>query len=220
MDAKRYRGISFVGAVLVAVAVCGAALSGCAGAPAKPEVNPNTLNTSAPSTQSASLPPDNGAAGVSIELAQLPIGGNTTEDEQTSADTCVTVNWIVQKVAAKIPPDAHIKITGAHFTSDEYALANSGCSGTYPQCIGFVFDSSHQICELAIAATESVPGVDDVQPGVGISGTVTCSDGRTAACASFLAAVATEQNLTIPLDSPPPPSSPQGLGTTDSAPEA
>ncbi len=208
MDARGYRGSAF-SVVLAAVIVCVASLAGCVGK-AAPEVNPGGVDTSAPSTGTAAPSPDTQAQGVSVELAQLPIGGNTTQDQSTFADTCVTINWIVQQDAAKIPSDVQISITGATFSTDVYALADQGCAGDHPACIGFVFDAGHQACDLAIAPTGSQDSTG-TEPAVSIAGDVTCVDGQTPDCASFLAAVANEQSLSIPLD--PPPTN-QGAGST------
>lgn len=205
MDARHHRGMAGIGVLLAGFALIGAALSGCAtGAPA-PDVNPDTLNSSAPQTGTTAPSPDSsGGNAVAVQLAALPIGGNTTQDQTTFADTCVTINWIVQQDAAKIPSDVQILITGAHFTSDVYAVADSGCSGGNPACIGFVFDVDHQVCDLAIAATGSQEGSDDPEPAVSIAGTVACLDGQSDGCTSFLQAVANEPSLTIPLDAPQP----------------
>jgi hypothetical protein len=198
--------------VLAAVVVCVASLAGCVGT-AQPEVSPGGLDTSAPNTGTTAPSPDNASQGVSVELAQLPIGGTTTQDQTTFADTCVTINWIVQQDAAKIPSDVQITITGATFSTDVYTLADQGCAGDHPDCIGFVFDAGHQACDLAIAPTGSQDSTG-TEPAVSIGGDVTCVDGQTADCTAFLAAVADEKSLSIPLDPPP---STQGAphGTTD-----
>ena len=200
MDARGYRGSAF-SVVLAAVIVCVASLAGCVGT-AQPEVTPGGVDTSAPNTGTTAPSPDTQSQAVSVELAQLPIGGNTTQDQTTFADTCVTINWIVQQDAAKIPSDVQIAITGASFSTDVYALADQGCADDHPPCIGFVFDAGHQACDLAIAATGSQDATG-TEPAVSIAGDVTCVDGETADCTAFLAAVADEQSLSIPLDPPP-----------------
>ena len=111
MDAGRNRGSAF-SAVLAAVIVCALGLAGCVGA-TQPEVTPGGVGTSAPQTGTTAPSPDTQSHSVSVELAQLPIGGNTTQDQATLADSCVTINWIVQQDAAKIPSDVQITISGA-----------------------------------------------------------------------------------------------------------
>ena len=222
MDARRI--FSVIGVVLVEIALVGAALTGCAVAqPEQPEVTPNAPSSSAPSTSSpappAAPPPDTGGSEISIELAQLPIGGNVSFDENTLADNCVTVNWIVERDNAKIPENVQIWISGATFTDDVYALADSGCSGENPPCIGFIFDVANQTCDLAIAPTGIQPSSPDVQLDVRISGEITCSDGETFECAQFLTALSGESNVSIPLDTPfADATSDESLGVTTSGP--
>ncbi len=200
MDARGNRGSAF-SVVLAAVIVCVASLAGCVGT-AQPEVHPSGVDTSAPNTGTTGPAPDTQSQAVSVELAQLPIGGNTTQDQTTFADTCVTINWIVQQDAAKIPSGVQITITGANFSTDVYAVADQGCADDHPPCIGFVFDAGHQACNLAIAPTGSQDATG-TEPAVSIGGKVTCVDGQSADCVAFLSAVANEQSLSIPLDPPP-----------------
>ena len=203
------RGFLVIGLVLV-----GAALAGCAVAqPQQREVVPNAPSASAPSTSSPAPLPDTGGSEISVELAQLPIGGNVTFDANTLADACVTVNWIAEQDNARIPENVQIWITGATFTDDVYALAESGCSGENPPCIGFIFDIANQSCDLAIAPTGNQPSSPDTALEVSISGAVTCSDGNSPDCAKFLSAVVSESNLSIPLD-PPPASAPTDAPTS------
>jgi len=217
MDLRR--GFSVIGVVLVEITFVVAALVGCAVAqPQQPEVTPNVPSSSAPSTSSPAPPPDTGGGKISVELAQLPIGGNVNFDESTLADNCVTVNWIVQQDNARIPENVQIWISGATFTDDVYALADAGCSGENPPCIGFVFDIANQTCDLAIAPTGNPASSPDAPVGVSISGEVTCSDGDSFACTEFLSALVTESNLSIPLDTPPW-SAPSEAPTADGGPE-
>lgn len=223
MDARPESSV--IGIVLVEIALVGAALAGCVVAqPQQPEVTPNVPSFSVPSTSSPAPPPDTGRAEISVELAQLPIGGNVSFDENTRADNCVTVNWIVEQDNARIPENVQIWISDAIFTDDVYALADSGCSGENPPCIGFVFDVANQTCDLAIAPTGNQPSSPDAPLHVSISGAVTCRDGESFECAEFLSALVTESNLSIPLDTPPAdapsdaPPSDGGLGTATSGP--
>ena len=209
MNARGFRGSAF-SVILAAVIVCVASLAGCVGT-AQREVTPGGVGTSAPNTGTTGPAPDTQAQSVSVELAQLPIGGNTTQDQTTFADTCVTINWIVQQDAAKIPSDVQITITGASFSTDVYALAEQGCANDNPPCIGFVFDAGHQACNLAIAPTGSSDSTG-TEPAVSIAGNVKCVDGQTPDCVSFLTAVSNEQSLSIPLD-PPPTNQGAGAGT-------
>jgi hypothetical protein len=101
-----------------------------------------------------------------------------------------------------------ITITGASFSTDVYTLADQGCPGDHPACIGFVFDAGHQVCDLAITPTGSLDSTG-TEPAVSIAGDVTCVDGQTPECADFLSAVANETSVSIPLDPPP---STQGAG--------
>jgi hypothetical protein len=211
MNARGFRGSAF-SVVLAAVIVCVASLAGCVGT-AQREVQPGGVDTSAPNTGTTAPEPDTQSQAVSVELAQLPIGGNTTQDQTTFADTCVTINWIVQQDAAKIPSDVQIAISGASFSTDEYAVADQGCADDHPPCIGFVFDVDHQACNLAIAAT-GAEGSADTEPAVSLSGNVICLEGETTGCTAFLSAVAEEESLSIPLD-PPPTTQGAGRGGTE-----
>jgi hypothetical protein len=117
-----------------------------------------------------------------------------------------------------------IWISSATFTDEVYALAESGCSGDNPPCIGFLFDVANQTCDLAIAPTGNQPSSPDAPLGVSISGEVTCSDGANVECAKFLAASTGERKVSIPLDEPPAdapsdePPADEGLGVTTSGP--
>ena len=221
MDARRT--FSVIGVVLVEIALAGATLTGCAVTrPQQPEVTPNAPSSSAPSTSSPPAPPpDTGGGEISLELAQLPIGGSVSFDENTFADNCVTVNWIVEQDNSRIPENVQIWISGATFTDDVYALADSGCSDENPPCIGFIFDVANQTCDLAIAPTGKQPSSPDAQLAVSIAGEVTCTEGETFECAKFLSALDTESNLSIPLDTPPVADAPpadESLGATMSGP--
>lgn len=200
MVARGYRGSAF-SAVLAAVIVCVASLSGCVGT-AQPEVNPGGVNTSAPHTGTTAPQPEATSQAVSVELAQLPIGGAPTADPTTGDDTCVTVNWAGQQDTATIPADVQITITGAVFSTDVYAVADQGCGDDHPSCTDFVFVTDSQGCNLAIAPTGSTD-FTGTEPAVSLSGTGTCVGGQTADCVAFLTAVEGGAGASIQLDPPP-----------------
>ena len=200
MGALRNRGSAF-SVVLAAVIVCVASLAGCVGT-AQPEVTPGGVNTSAPETGTTAPKPENQSQAVSVQLAQLPIGGAPSAQDDTGADTCVTISWVGQQDAA-IPPRVTVTITGGSFSTDVYAHADQGCASG-PDCIGFVFESGNQgqQCNLAIAPTGSQDSTG-TEPAVSLTGNVSCLDGATAECDTFVNAVKNDPNVSIGLDPPP-----------------
>ncbi|NEN06611.1 hypothetical protein G3T36_12115 [Diaminobutyricibacter tongyongensis] len=210
MDALRNRGSAF-SVVLAAVIVCAASLAGCVGT-AQPEVTPGGVNTSAPETGTTAPQPDNQSQAVSVQLAQLPIGGSPSAQDDAGADTCVTISWVGQQDAA-IPSRVTVTITGGSFSTDVYAHADQGCSSG-PDCVGFVFEAGNQgqQCNLAIAPTGSQDATG-TEPAVSLTGNVTCLDGKTAECDTFLTAVQNDPNVSISLD-PPPAAPATGSGAT------
>jgi hypothetical protein len=186
----------------IGVAVVAMSVSGCANAPPRSEPAPGPLNTTAPSTSAALPAPDTGDVGVSVEVAQLPIGGSASDDTDIAGDQCVDVNWIVQQGAASIPDGVHITITAATFTPDIFSLADDGCSGTAPPCAGFTFQAGDQECVLAVAPNGDPFDTSGTAPVMSLSGKVTCDDPGSTTCATFLAAVGSNAQNTITLEFP------------------
>ena len=202
MRITHYRGtVLLAGSVLAAMG-----LIGCSNAPAQPETSKGPLTTAAPTTQPAGPPPDTGggggggAGGVALNLASLPIGGGF---EDSSAPTCVVVNWIPKQTADELPAGVRVTVTAAGFDPQAWEPVDSGCSGAQPSCVGFSFEAGHTACGVGVRPSGIASASQSGQAELTLAGTVVCVDPSDAACVSFFNSVQSDNGSTIQVDVPP-----------------
>jgi len=196
---KRLAGLGALGS-----AIC-LALSACAAGSSQPEAQPETFNTSAPVTSAEGPDPDpGGGGGPAILLPRIPIGGNAEEsaDPEHPANQCVNVNWIADQEAAEVPSGVEVALTGFAFSPEIFAVAEAGCSGDNPPCVGYVFTTSAQVCDLAIEPLGIPDDSTGENPSVSATGEARCDDAESPECTTFVAAVESEQNVAIDLNPP------------------
>ncbi len=109
------------------------------------------------------------------------------------------MNWIVSQADAEIPDGVEVALTGFIFNPEVFTVSDAGCSGDNPSCVGYTFDTDNQVCDLAIEPL-GIPA--DESPTLSVAGAVTCDDAAGSTCATFLAAVETEQDVSIDLNFP------------------
>lgn len=197
----------------VMAAAAWAVISACGNGPSDPEPNTGpfdtsagaqTFETSVPVTDTGGPDPDTGGGGPSVELPQLPIGGNAdaSTDPAHPANQCVNVNWIADQEGAQIPAGVEVAVTGFVFGPDIFAVSDVGCSGANPSCVGYTFTTSDQVCDLAIEPLGVPADPAGETPSVSATGEVRCGEVAAAECTAFLEAVAAEQNVAIDLNFP------------------
>lgn len=180
-------------------------VSGCAGESSQPEATPESLNTSAPITDTEGPSPDAGGdGGTAVLLPKIPIGGNAdvSADPGHPANQCVSINWIVDNEAAQIPASVQVRLTGVTFDPPIFAVTEAGCSGSTPPCGGYVFTTGNQACDIAIEPLGISADPSGGSPSMSATGEVLCDDAESPECTTFLEAVATEQNVAIDLNFP------------------
>jgi len=140
-----------------------------------------------------------------IVLARLPVGGSSDRDEADPARQCAHVSWIVDPDGrGDIPRGTAVEITRPLFTPrDAFRVAPDGCGTERPNCVGYVFRTDEQACDLAVQVVSPVPA--GVSPRVGFSGLVYCPRNSSQSCRDFVAAMADQQQITVELLVPLPP---------------
>jgi len=168
--------------------------------------SPQTENTAAPEQP---LPSKDGNPG--IEVASLPIGGQSEGSQGTDGAQCLKVNWILSTTENAIPEGLAVKITGAAFEPDAYRAVDGGCQG--PPCIGHAFRAAELACDLPIRPTEAdATGLSQTEEvSVSLQGRIVCTDWSADTCRTFVEAVrASPQTLSVPLPVVVPTENPGG----------
>jgi len=167
---------------------------------------PPTENTAAAEQP---LPSKGGNPG--IEVASLPIGGQSQGSPGTDGAQCVKVNWILSTAANSIPDGLAVEITGAAFEPDVYRAVNGGCQR--PPCIGRAFRAAELACDLPIRPTEAGATAlsETEEVSVSLQGRIVCTDWNADSCRTFVEAVrASPQTLSVPLPVVSPTENPGG----------
>lgn len=152
-----------------------------------------------------------------IAVARLPVGGSSDDDPDDPSLQCAHVSWIVDPGGdGEIPKGTAVEITRPLFTPDAFEARRSGCGTDKPSCIGYIFRSTQQQCDLSVRVVREVPV--DVQPSVGFQGLVYCPSNSSQACRRFVAALAEQSQISVDLNVPQTPEpEPEPEPTTQSA---
>jgi hypothetical protein len=172
-----------------------------------PDPEPTT-----PETSDESSSDDNPA----ISVARLPVGGDSDDDPSDTRLQCAHVSWIASD-DGQIPRGTGVEITGVLFDPEAFQAVGDGCGSERPSCLHHVFRSSALQCDVAVRATGDV--AQDANPSLGFAGLVFCPDNSSDSCRRFVAALADEQQLSVSLNVPQPPSETTGSTDTTQTPE-
>jgi hypothetical protein len=162
-----------------------------------PEPEPTTEDPD-PTTGSSSSSNGNPA----ISVARLPVGGGSELREDDPTLQCAEVSWIVDN-NGEIPRGIAVELITPLFTPEVFRVVRGGCGSSQPNCIGYIFRSSAQRCDLLVRLVGTIP--DDTSPSVGFTGLVYCPRNDAQSCRQFVAALGDQQQISVQLTVPPPP---------------
>lgn len=224
MSSSRTRRLLLALAGTAVLAGCGGAPAHSPGATARPAAS-TTLDTgtsasataspSGPGEETATTPPPetSGAESTasrqpsqpSVEVASLPIGGGT-DDDDPAVDQCIDVSYLGSE---PIPAGVRIAVTGVSFDPPSFRLGGGGCSGRGTPCTanGFAFTETNENsddgrCVVEIHATGPTPADGG---NLVLKGQLLCPAGQEAPCQRFANAVRAAQRenpQTIRVDAP------------------
>ena len=161
------------------------------------EPEPPTEETDA-TTASSSSQDDNPA----IAVARLPVGGASEVRQDDPSLQCAEVSWIVDN-DGEIPRGTAIEITKVLFTPKVFELVRGGCGTSPPNCLGFIFRSTSQRCDLLVRLVGTIPG--NTSPSVGFAGLVYCPRNDSESCRHFVEALGDQPQISVQLTVPPQP---------------
>ena len=162
-----------------------------------PEPTPTTENPD-PTTGSSSSSNSN----PSISVARLPVGGGSELREDDPTLQCAEVSWIVDN-DGEIPRGTAVELPRVLFTPNVFQVVRGGCGTSQPNCIGYIFRSAAQRCDLLVRLVGTIPG--GTSPSVGFAGLVYCPRNDSPSCRDFVAALGDQPQISVQLTVPPPP---------------
>ena len=162
-----------------------------------PEPTPTTENPD-PTTGSSSSSNSN----PSISVARLPVGGGSELREDDPTLQCAEVSWIVDN-NGEIPRGLAVEITAPLFSPKVFQVVRGGCGTSQPNCVGYIFRSAAQRCDLLVRLVGTIPA--DTSPSVGFAGLVYCPHNDAQSCRQFVAALGDQQQISVQLTVPPQP---------------
>jgi hypothetical protein len=112
------------------------------------------------------------------------------------------VSWIVDN-DGEIPRGLAVEITAPLFTPKVFQVVRGGCGTSQPNCVGYIFRSAAQRCDLLVRLVGTIP--EDTSPSVGFAGLVYCPHNDSATCRQFVAAMGHQQQISVQLTVPPQP---------------
>lgn len=163
----------------------------------EPEPEPTTESTD-PTTPATSSRAPNPA----ISVARLPVGGASEVRDDDPTLQCAEVSWIVDN-NGQIPRGTAVELTDVLFTPDVFEVVRGGCGTPQPNCVGYIFRSTAQRCDLLVRLVGTIP--PDTEPSVGFAGLVYCPRNDSPACRAFVAAMGDQQQISVQLSVPPTP---------------
>ena len=161
-----------------------------------PEPEPTPEDTDP--TTAASSSNDNPA----ISVARLPVGGGSQLSEDDPTLQCAEVSWIVDN-NGEIPRGLAVEITAPLFTPKVFQVVRGGCGTSQPNCVGYIFRSAAQRCDLLVRLVGTIP--ENTSPSVGFAGLVYCPHNDSTTCRQFVAALGDQQQISVQLTVPPLP---------------
>lgn len=159
----------------------------------EPEPEPTTPTTTASSSSSGNP---------AISVARLPVGGASELRDDDPTLQCAEVSWIVDN-NGQIPRGTAVELTDVLFTPDVFEVVRGGCGTTQPNCVGYIFRSTAQRCDLLVRLVGTIP--EDTGPSVGFAGLVYCPRNDSPSCRQFVAALGDQQQISVQLTVPPQP---------------
>jgi hypothetical protein len=162
-----------------------------------PEPEPTTEDPD-PTTGSSSSSNGN----PSISVARLPVGGGSELREDDPTLQCAEVSWIVDN-KGEIPRGTAVELTKVLFTPNVFKVVRGGCGTSQPNCIGYIFRSAAQRCDLLVRLVGTIP--EGTSPSVGFAGLVYCPRNDSPSCRDFVAALDDQPQISVQLTVPPPP---------------
>jgi hypothetical protein len=169
----------------------------------EPEPTPEDTDPTTPASSSSNGNP-------AISVARLPVGGGSELRQDDPTLQCAEVSWIVDN-NGEIPRGTAVELTDALFTPDVFEVVRSGCGSSQPNCIGYIFRSTAQRCDLLVRLVGTIP--ENTSASVGFAGLVYCPRNDSQSCEQFVAALGDQQQISVQLTVPPAPE-------PDPAPEA
>ena len=141
-----------------------------------PEPEPTTEDPD-PTTPASSSSNANPA----ISVARLPVGGGSENVNDTATLQCANVSWIVDPDGkGEIPGGTAVEITKVLFFSPGFSAVRDGCGSGVPNCIGYLFRSTAQRCDLLVRVPSPLP--QDATLSVGFAGLVYCPRNDSDSC--------------------------------------
>lgn len=213
MDSSRHRPLRALFALLLAftlVACAGPGGGGGGGSTSDsstseqsssepgPEPEPTPEDTD-PTTASSSSSSNSNPA---ISVARLPVGGGSELREDDPTLQCAEVSWIVDN-NGEIPRGTAVEITAPVFSPKVFEVVRGGCGTSQPNCVGYIFRSTAQRCDLLVRLVGTIP--ENTSPSVGFTGLVYCPRNDSPACRQFVAALGDQQQISVQLTVPPTP---------------
>ena len=160
----------------------------------EPEPTPEDTDPTTASSSSNSNP--------AISVARLPVGGGSELREDDPTLQCAEVSWIVDN-NGEIPRGIAVELTRVLFTPKVFQVVRGGCGSSQPNCVGYIFRSAAQRCDLLVRLVGTIPA--DTSPSVGFAGLVYCPHNDSQSCRQFVAALGDQQQISVQLTVPPQP---------------
>jgi hypothetical protein len=163
-----------------------------------PEPEPTPEDTDPTTATSSSSSNGNPA----ISVARLPVGGGSELRDDDPTLQCAEVSWIVNN-NGEIPRGTAVELTDVLFNPDVFEVIRSGCGTSQPNCIGYIFRSAAQRCDLLVRLVGTIP--DNTSPSVGFAGLVYCPRNDSQSCRQFVASLGDQRQISVQLLVPPTP---------------
>ena len=171
-----------------------------------PEPEPTTENPD-PTTPAT----NNGNGNPAISVARLPVGGGSELSEDDPTLQCAQVSWIVDN-NGEIPRGTAVELTAPLFSPKVFQVVRGGCGSAQPNCVGYIFRSTAQRCDMLVRLVGTIP--EGTSPSVGFAGLVYCPRNDSTSCRDFVAALGDQQQISVQLTVPPTPEPGPEPGTT------
>lgn len=161
----------------------------------EPAPTPEDTDPTTPASSSSNSNP-------AISVARLPVGGGSALREDDPTLQCAEVSWIANN-NGEIPRGTAVEITSPLFTPNVFKVVRGGCGSSQPNCVGYIFRSTAQRCDLLVRLVGTIP--QDTSPSVGFKGLVYCPRNDSPTCRQFVAALGDQPQISVQLTVPPSP---------------
>ena len=161
----------------------------------EPEPSPEGSDPTTPASSSSNGNP-------AISVARLPVGGGSELRQDDRTLQCAQVSWIVSN-NGEIPRGTAVELTDVLFTPDVFEVVRGGCGSPQPNCVGYIFRSTAQRCDLLVRLVGTIP--ENTSPSVGFAGLVYCPRNESQSCRQLVDALGDQPQISVQLTVPPPP---------------